>query len=126
MSAIANHTISLIRSRPVRADQLWSAFFCLVTLFSIGALANVAITTAVQGWPVVHEIGLGSFLFGQSWMPVDFGTGTTFGIFNFICATLIVSALALALSFVVSVGAALFLKSAGSTTVHNIVNPAID
>lgn len=126
MSAIASRTVSLIRSRPVRADRLWSAFFCLVTLFSIGALASVAITTAVQGWPVVHEIGLGSFLFGQSWMPVDFGTGTTFGIFNFICATLIVSALALALSFVVSVGAALFLSCAGSTTVRNIVYPAID
>lgn len=95
--------------KPQRTGGVLGALSAGAALVSAVLLSGVLIDVVFESWPVVTEVGLGPFLFGQTWMPVDFGAGASFGILNFIAATLLVSLIALALAFVVALGAALFL-----------------
>ena len=44
-----------------------------------------------EALPLFETVGVSDFLLGQKWMPVDYTGVTSFGIFNFIAATVYVS-----------------------------------
>ena len=114
------------RSRAAWAGRFWRVAACALAAATVAALVAVIATVAVQAAPVIGEVGVAQFLLGQQWMPVDFGTGASYGIGNFIAATIVVSALALAMAFVVSLGAALFLSCAANAAVRGVLVAAID
>ena len=121
------HTgLSKVRSLHMRADRFAHAFSGALAALAVAALVAVIATVAVQAAPVVSEVGLREFLLGQEWMPIDFGFGASYGIANFIAATMVVSALALAMAFVVSLGSALFLSCAANAAVRGALRSAID
>jgi len=59
-------------------------------------------------------------------MPIDYGTGTSFGILNFIAATVMVSFLAMIIASVVGLGAAIYLSCAASEKTRMLLYPVID
>lgn len=115
-----------IRPHRVRADRLQAISITVLCVSCAAALAWVVLTVAVQAWPVVGEVGVGAFLLGSDWMPVDFGGGASFGIANFIAATLLTSAVALAMALFVAIGCALFLSCSASVALRAVLCGAID
>ncbi len=99
----------------------------LLVILAAAALASVLVTVALQAAPIVTEVGVGAFLAGSDWAPIDFtGAGASFGIANFVAATFAVSALALAFALVVSIGAALFLSCSVPPRVRGVLCSFID
>ena len=73
-----------------------------------------------------EEVAVPDFLFGRRWMPIAYTGEPSFGIFNFIMATLYVSAAALILAAAAGLGAALFLSCVASDTMRSILYPFVD
>ena len=107
-------------------DSLGSFVITLLAAVALMALAFVVFFVVREALPLFAHVDLGDFLLGTRWMPVDFGNGTSFGIFNFIVATVFVSLLALALAVVLGLGTAMFLASTDASIVRSIAYPFID
>lgn len=127
MKRLATAELRTIRPRVAWADRLRCGLVYALAAAAVASLAAVLVTVAAQAWPVVGEVGIGEFLLGSNWMPIDFtGSGASFGIANFIAASLAVSLIALVIAFIVSVGAALFLACACKPRVRGLLCSFID
>ena len=107
-------------------NLLFSSLVRLLTLLAVASLAFVLIFIVREALPVFGETSLSAFLFGQRWMPVDYGLGLSYGIGNYIAGTLAVSVLAILLALLVGVGAAVFLSCAVSENARSLLYPLID
>lgn len=107
-------------------DTFWSGTIKVLAALSLLALAFVVFFIVREALPLFDEVPLADFLLGTRWMPVDFGTGTSFGVFNFIAGTVAVSLLALALAVLVGLGAAMFLACAQNDLIRAVSYPFID
>ncbi len=105
---------------------LFSNLIRLLTLLTVLSLAFVLIFIVQEALPAFSETSLTAFLFGQRWMPMDYGNGVSFGIGNFIAGTLAVSALAILIALLIGVGAAVFLSCAVSENARSLLYPLID
>lgn len=107
-------------------NTLFSALVRLLTLLAALSLAFVLIFIVREALPVFKDTTVFSFLFGQRWMPVDYGMGQSYGIGNFIAGTLYVSVLAVLIALLIGVGAAVFLSCAASENARSLLYPLID
>lgn len=107
-------------------NALFGALVRALTLLAVLTLAFVLIFIVREALPVFQDTTLSDFLFGQRWMPVDYGTGLSYGIGNYIAGTLYVSVLAILIALLVGVGAAVFLSCAASESVRKLLYPLID
>lgn len=98
----------------------------VLTAAAMAVLAFVIYFIVREALPLFQEVSLGEFLLGKRWMPVDYVGETSFGIFNFLAATVYVSALALFLALLVGLGAALYLSCQASDRVRGFLYPVID
>lgn len=105
---------------------LFSNLIRLLTSLTVLSLAFVLIFIVQEALPAFSETSLTAFLFGQRWMPMDYGNGVSFGIGNFIAGTLAVSALAILIALLIGVGAAVFLSCAVSENARSLLYPLID
>lgn len=105
-------------------------FYCVVggaTLLSLVVLAFVIFFITKEALPIFQVVTPIEFLTGDKWMPIDFtGTGTSFGIRNFFLATVAVSLMAMLISVVVGLGAAVWLSCVASEQTRNLLYPVID
>lgn len=107
-------------------NLLFSGLVRLLTLLAVATLAFVLFFIVREALPLFRETTLSAFLFGQRWMPVDYGLGLSYGIGNYIAGTLAVSALAILMALAVGVGAAVFLSCAVSENARSLLYPLID
>ncbi len=107
-------------------NRLFSLLIKLLTALSVLMLAFVIFFIVKEALPLFEEVSLKEFLFGQRWMPIAYTGETSFGIFNFIMATLYVSLIAMVISVAVGVGTALFLVFCTTERVRSLFLPAID
>lgn len=99
----------------------------LLTGFALLALGFVIYFIFREALPLFQRVPLKDFLFNQRWAPIDYtGTGTSYGIFNFLAGTLLVSLLAVSFSFVVALGTALFLSCVAREKARQWLYPFID
>ena len=98
----------------------------LLTIVTLLALAFVIYFIVHEALPLFQETSVGEFLFGQRWMPVDYTGETSFGIFNFIVATLYVSFVAMVLAILIGIGAAIYLSCVASEWARSLLYPFID
>lgn len=103
----------------------WLLVYAL-TAVAVLSLAFVIFFIVREALPTFREVGLPEFLLGRRWMPVDYGSGTSFGIFHFILGTLAVSFTAMILAMVVGLGAALWLAYAAPPRALAVLYPLID
>jgi phosphate ABC transporter permease protein PstC len=108
------------------ADAACSLAIRLIVAASCAIVLLVFIYIAYEAFPFFQSVPLSDFLGSSKWMPIDFGNGTSYGIANFICATLMTSALAVAFALLVAIGAALFLSCSASTRLRQMIYPFID
>lgn len=107
-------------------EILFQTVILLLTALSVLSLAFVIYFVIREALPLFSEVSLSEFLLGKRWMPVDFTGSVSFGIFNFIAATLAVSFAAMAIALFFSVGAALWLSLAASERTRALLYPLID
>ena len=107
-------------------DSIGTAIIVVFAAVALLSLAFVIFFIIREAVPLFETVGVGEFLLGTRWMPVDFGNGTSFGIFNFIASTIAVSCLALLFAVLIGVGAAMFLASAESPLVRSLAYPFVD
>lgn len=107
-------------------NVLFPRLICLLTALTVLSLAFVLIFIVRESLPAFQEIALADFLLGQRWMPVDYGTGASYGIGNYIAGTLYVSVVAIALAVAAGVGTAVFLSCAVSENTRGLLCSMID
>ena len=107
-------------------DRITSGIIVLLTVLGFAALAFVIYFIVREALPLFSEVSLKDFLLGQRWMPIDYGNGEAFGIFNFICATLFVSFLAMVIASFIGLGASVFLSCVASKRTRELIYPFID
>lgn len=98
----------------------------VLTALTVLVLAFVIYFIVREAVPAFDEIGISDFLLGQRWMPVDYTSETSFGIFNFIAATLYVSLVAMVLAIFVGLGAAVFLSCVATDRMRSFLYPFVD
>ena len=108
------------------ANRIFTLLVGGLTVLAMLSLAFVIWFVAKEALPLFQEVSPASFFFGSRWMPVDFGNGMSFGIFNFIMGTLAVSLTGMLLALVVGLGAALYLSCAATERVRTLLYPVID
>ena len=108
------------------ANRVFTLLVGGLTVLAMLSLAFVIWFVAKEALPLFQEVSPASFFLGSRWMPVDFGNGMSFGIFNFIMGTLAVSLTGMLLALVVGLGAALYLSCAATERVRTLLYPVID
>lgn len=103
-----------------------SVLIAVLTAGAMAVLAFVLYFIVREALPVFQEVGLGEFLLGTRWMPIDFTGVTAFGIFHFLAGTVYVSVVAMGLALAVGLGAALYLSCQASDRVREYLYPVID
>ena len=95
-----------------------TALVCGLTAATVLLLTFVLFFIVKEALPLFETVGVSDFLSGQKWMPVDYTGVTSFGIFNFIAATVYVSltGLVLAAGILLAVMLLPYLVSSSSDT----------
>lgn len=109
-----------------RLEKLFRLFIGLLALLAVVSLAFVIFFIVKEALPLFREVSAGEFLLGKRWMPIAYVGEPSFGIFNFIMATLYVSLLAMIIASAVGIGAALFLSCVAPRKARELLYPLID
>lgn len=107
-------------------NRIFSGVILAMTILTVLILAFVIYFIVKEALPTFQEVKLTDFLFGQRWMPIAYTGEASFGIFNFIMATLYVSFVALVIAVFVGLGAAVFLSCVASERMRGILYPFVD
>lgn len=91
----------------MRKEKGAACLFFLSACVSVIAVCTICLFLFVQGIPAMREIGPFSFLFGQSWKPVD--VPASYGILPMMAGSLYVTALALIMGVPIGIFCAVFL-----------------
>lgn len=106
----------------MKMDRLISKLLFLAACSSTAILALIAIFIFKEGVPIMLKNGLGHFLLGREWAPLE----GQFGIFTFIVGSLWVTFGALILGVPLGVACAVFLAEFAPKGWVNILKPAIE
>ena len=109
-----------------RLEKLFRYSVGLLALLVVASLAFVIFFVIKEALPLFKEVGLGDFLFGTRWMPIAYAGEASFGISNFILATLYVSLLGMIIAAAVGIGAAVFLSCVVGEKTRALLYPFID
>lgn len=107
-------------------NRSFSAMIYVFTAVAVMSLAFVIYFIVKEALPLFSEVSITEFLFGQKWMPIDYTGVVSFGIFNFIAATVYVSFVAMLLASVVGLGTAMYLSCVATEKMRGILYPFID
>lgn len=103
-------------------DRIISKALFLAACSSIAILALIAVFIFKEGLPIMARSGLGHFLLGREWAPLD----GQFGILPFIVGSAWVTAGALILGVPLGIACALFLAEFAPRGVAVVLKPAIE
>lgn len=109
-----------------QADAIFSVLVKVLTVLTVLVLAFVIYFIVKEALPTFNEVGVPDFLFGKRWMPIAYTGEASFGIFNFIVATLYVSFVAMVLAVAVGLGAAIFLSCVATGRMRSLLYPVVD
>ncbi|MDA3935824.1 MAG: phosphate ABC transporter permease subunit PstC [Actinomycetota bacterium] len=96
--------------------------FLLCAFVAVMGVALIFLFVGWRGWPLIADIGVGSFLGGAEWNPTD----GLFGILPLIWGSVVVMAGALVLGTPLAVGTAVFLSEIASPKMRSLVRPAVE
>ncbi len=107
-----------------RKEKTIRIFFFCVALASITTLAMIVIFLFMEGLPIFSKVSIKDFIFGIYWYPTD--DPADFGILALIVASLVVTAVASAISIPLGVMTALYLAEVASARVREWVKPVVE
>lgn len=103
-------------------ERLAQSVFLVCACVSIGSVVIITIYVIVSGAPAIAEIGLGNFLFGETWAAGS----NQFGILPMILSSIAATAGAILLGVPVGILTAVFLSETARPAVTKIVHPAVE
>lgn len=107
-------------------NTIFSVLITALTALTVLALAFVIYFIVKEALPTFEEVAVPDFLFGKRWMPIAYTGEASFGIFNFIAATLYVSLVAMLIAMAVGLGAAVFLSCVATESMREVLYPFVD
>ena len=96
--------------------------FFLTAITSVIAVIIICVFLFANGMPAVMEIGLGEFLLGKEWFPME----GIFGIFPMIVASLYVTAGAILIGVPIGLFSAMYLVMFADKRLYKIIKPGIN
>ncbi len=118
----AAHGLRLVsRSTHLKEAGLRNLFL-LCAFVAVLGVALIFLFVGWRGWSIFSTYGVGAFLGGAEWDPID----GIYGILPLIYGSLVVMGGALALGTPLAVGTAIFLSEIASPRVRSIVRPAVE
>ncbi|MDD7369502.1 MAG: phosphate ABC transporter permease subunit PstC [Berryella intestinalis] len=112
--------------KPSLSENAARAAFTLAAWVCLALLLFVVLFIATEALPAFQSTDPAELLLSFSWQPIGFTGEPSFGIANFVAATLLVSALALAFASLIGVGTALFLSFIAPRGVRGVSLAAIE
>ncbi len=109
-----------------KLNLLFSLFIYILTALAVLVLGFVIYFIVKEALPLFSEVSVGEFLLGTRWMPIAYTGSVSFGIFNFIAATVYVSFTAMVLAVGVGLGASVFLSCVATDRMRGILYPFVD
>lgn len=109
-----------------KLNLLFSLVIYILTALAVLTLGFVIYFIVKEALPLFSEVSVGEFLLGTRWMPIAYTGSVSFGIFNFIAATVYVSFTAMVLAVGVGVGASVFLSCVATDRMRGILYPFVD
>lgn len=109
-----------------KLNLLFSLFIYILTALAVLTLGFVIYFIVKEALPLFSEVSVGEFLLGTRWMPIAYTGSVSFGIFNFIAATVYVSFTAMVLAVGVGLGASVFLSCVATDRMCGILYPFVD
>ena len=109
-----------------KLNLLFSLFIYSLTALAVLVLGFVIYFIVKEALPLFSEVSVTEFLLGTRWMPIAYTGSVSFGIFNFIAATVYVSFTALVLAVGVGLGASVFLSCVATDRMRGILYPFVD
>ena len=103
-------------------DYVMRAVFFIAACLSVLAVALICWFIFSNAFPAISEIGVGEFLFGTVWKPLN----NKFGIFPMIIGSLYVTAGAVAMGVPVGVLSAVYMARYCPAKLYKIMKPAVD
>jgi phosphate ABC transporter permease protein PstC len=103
-------------------DKLVSRFLFFAACSSTAILALIALFIFKEGVPIMVKSGVGAFIFGQEWSPLQ----GKFGLLPFIIGSLWITFGALILGVPLGVACAVYLAEFSSPRWVNVLKPAIE
>jgi phosphate ABC transporter permease protein PstC len=103
-------------------DKLVSRLLLVAACSSTAILALIALFIFEEGVPIMAKSGLGAFLLGQDWSPMD----GKFGLLPFIIGSLWITFGALVLGVPLGVACAVYLAEFSSPRWVSVIKPAIE
>lgn len=103
-------------------DRVISKILFFAACSSIAILALIAIFIFKEGLPIMAKMGIGHFIFGKVWAPLD----GSYGIFTFILGSIWITAGALTLGVPLGVACAVYLAEFANSRVVFFLKPAIE
>ena len=107
-------------------NALFSVLIKALTALTVMVLAFVIYFIVKEALPTFDEVAVPDFLLGRRCMPIAYTGEPSFGIFNFIAATLYVSLVAMVLAVTVGLGAAIYLSCVATQRMRGILYPFVD
>ncbi len=95
-----------------------------LAMSAVTALAVITVYILKEGLPVILRHGVGAFLFGKVWHPVD--SPPEFGIFAMIVGSAAVTGGALAIGVPVGLGTAILMTEFAPRRIASFLKPAIE
>ena len=107
-------------------EKLFKGFLFVLSLMSVFLLGFVILYIVKEALPLFREVKLQDFLFSSKWMPTGITGDKSFGIFNFIAASVFVSVLAMLIAVGFSLGSAVYLAFIAKAGLRSIIYACID
>ena len=105
-------------------ERFYRIIFGILAFSSLLFLVGITVILFTEGLPILHETGVGAFLFGKSWYPTY--DPPEFGIFALMVASFWVTLGALLICVPLGVGSALFINELSGPKIKAILKPLIE
>lgn len=107
-----------------RSEVFYKGLFFLTASISVLAVGLITIMIFYNAWPAFREIGVGSLLTGNQWLPT--AAHPLFGLLPMIIGSLLVTLLALVLGLPIGVGTAIFLAELAKGKFATVLRRAVE
>lgn len=103
-------------------EKFYEKLLFISASISIVAIVLIAVFVFLEGYPIIHKVGLFKFILGEEWRPLS----NIFGIFPMIVGSIAVTAGALLIGVPLSLATAIFLTEFAPKRAEKLVRPAIE
>ena len=116
--------VLLSRARPRHGERVIKGLLFAATTISVLTTIGIVVALAIPTVEFFREVGVGEFLLGTVWTPLF--ADAEFGVLPLVCATLVITVIALAVAVPLGLGAAAYLSEFASRRARGVLKPVLE